>query len=87
MTENRLLFPYLPFNPDFPLLTIGSSGSMDFSHETDALVSFDYADIAALPLNTPTNLTTKGCGVPGFCYSFWCEGVACLSPAQAACLQ
>ena len=29
------------------------------------------ADIAALPLYTPTNVTAKGCGVPGFYYSFY----------------
>ena len=28
-------------------------------------------DIAALPLYTPTNVTAKGCGVPGFYYSFY----------------
>ena len=29
------------------------------------------ADIVALPLNTSTNVTAKGCGVPGFYYSFY----------------
>ena len=32
---------------------------------------YHAADIAALPLYTPTNVTAKSCGVPGFYYSVY----------------
>ena len=37
----------------------------------EATRQIPLADIAALPLYTPTNVTAKGCGVPGFYYSFY----------------
>ena len=42
------------------------------------------ADIAALPLDTPTNVTAKGCGVPGFYYSFYSGGAVTNLRALAA---
>ena len=42
------------------------------------------ADIAALPLNTPTNVTAKGCGMPGFYYSFYSGGTVTDLGAVAA---
>ena len=41
-------------------------------------------DIAALPLNTPTNVTAKGCGMPGFYYSFYSGGAVTNLGAVAA---
>ena len=37
----------------------------------EATRQIPVADIAALPPNTSTNVTVKGCGVPGFFYTFY----------------
>ena len=66
-----------------PVLTPKAKSNL-VENASAATRQIPLADIAALPLNTPTEMTVEGCGVPGFYYSLYSgDAVTSLKAAEA----